>query len=71
MPARFQRISPSDLPLAMRFYREEDNVLVWETTVTEAPVAVVIPALAKDHGPVWVELEFGDGETVEEHPYAC
>lgn len=69
-PTRFQSLSLADLPLTIRVYREEDNVRVWETTVTELPVGVVIPALGTEHGPVWVEMEFGDGEVVEEHPDA-
>lgn len=68
---RFQNLKRDDLPLAIRVYRVEDDVLVWETDVTDLPVVVTIPALGKEHGPVWVEMEFGDGEIVEERPNAC
>jgi hypothetical protein len=69
IPTTWHSLRLSDLPLGMRMYREEDDVLVWETTITELPVAVEVPALG-EHGPCWVEMEYGDGSTIEEHPNA-
>ncbi|MGB7587344.1 MAG: hypothetical protein WBM00_01405 [Solirubrobacterales bacterium] len=69
MAFTFKDIKPSDLPVTLRGFRTDNGEKVWEEVITELPIVLEVPPLAKEHGcPVRMTLESGDGTIVEAEP---
>lgn len=60
LPTAFHDLPAHLFPLTMRAYPVGSSVCVWSETV-EGPAAIHIPALAQEHGPVRMTIEFADG----------
>lgn len=67
-PVAFHDFSRDYLPVTFYGFREEDDVLVWEETITDAG-ALRIPPLGHEHGPVWILVETATGVVQEAHPF--
>lgn len=63
LPHAFHDLPAEWFPVTMTFYNRAGEV-VYEVEVVE-PAAVHIPALAKTHGRVTVEVHFGDGSWID------
>jgi hypothetical protein len=56
---------PADCyPFTVRARRESDGEIVWSRRVT-GPCALQVPPLSAEHGPVYIQIYYADGDMVD------
>lgn len=67
--SKFADLSLDQLPLKITVHRVDNDEEVWRAEVTELPTSLRIPPVANEVGcPVWVRVEYGDGQVHVERP---
>lgn len=63
----FHDLPAASFPFTVEFISERTGAVV-HTITADGPGGMTVPALGREHGPVWVRMSFADGKIVEHHP---